>query len=146
MGKIEQTLKKIKRDIKPLLTEIFPEMEEEIKFAYEDNFQEWLGMLFSLDEWLVHPDMIFITADKLVTSTTKLKTARQELKNYEGLEDYDFISVVLIEGEIHLLDGYHRVLKAREIGINQLRGCVWVKAKNTHPNCARIKQLIINNL
>jgi hypothetical protein len=146
MEKIEQTLIKIKEDIKPLLIEIFPAMEEEIKFACEDNFQEWFGMLFELQKWLVHPSMIAIGGDQLVMQTSKLKEARAELIDYDTLKDYDFISVVLIKNELHLIDGYHRVLKARDIGISQLRGCVWNKAQNVHPNCGKIKQLIINNL
>ena len=146
MAKIEQTLMKIRDKIKPLLLEVFPDMKEEIEFAYEDNFQEWFGMLFDLHKWLVHPGMIAIGGDQLVMSTTRLKQARAELKDYEGLKDYDFISTVLIENEFHLVDGYHRVLKARDIGISQVRGCVWTKAKNVHPNCSKIKQLIINNL
>lgn len=146
MAKIEQTLMKIRDKIKPLLLEVFPDMKEEIEFAYEDNFQEWFGMLFDLHKWLVHPGMIAIGGDQLVMSTTRLKQARAELKDYEGLKDYGFISTVLIENEFHLVDGYHRVLKARDIGISQVRGCVWTKAKNVHPNCGKIKQLIINNL
>jgi hypothetical protein len=146
MGKIEQTLIKIKEEIKPLLIEMFPAMEEEIKFTCEDNFQEWFGMLFELQNWLVHPDMIAIGGDQLVMQTSKLKEARAELIDYDTLKDYDFISVVLMENEFHLIDGHHRVLKARDIGISQLRGCVWTKEPNNHKNCGKIKQLMINNL
>lgn len=146
MTDIAKTLRKIRDDIEPLLREIFPDCAEEIEFACEDNFQEWFGMLFKLEEWLVHPAMIEIGSDKLVMSSSKLKEARAELDDYEGLKNYDFISTVLIENEFHLIDGYHRVLKARELGISQLRGCVWTKAKNVHPNCGKIRELIIKNL
>lgn len=143
---LTNTLIKIRDEVKPLLIEMFPNMVAEINFAYEDNFQEWFGMLFELNKWLVHPGMIAIGGDQLVMSTSKLKETRAELESYEGLEDYGFISTVLIENEFHLIDGYHRVLKARDIGISQVRGCVWTKAKNVHPNCGKIKQLIIKNL
>ena len=144
--KIKQTLIKIKDDVKPLLIEMFPNSWESIEFAYEDNFREWLAMLFDLQKWYLRSDIISIEEGKLFLQTNKLKKVREELVNYTTLEDYDFISVVLMGNELHLIDGYHRVLKARDSGIAHLKGCVWEKAPNKHPNCAKIRELIIKNL
>lgn len=138
MGKIRQTLIKIKEDIKPLLVEMFPHLEKQIQFAYEDDFQEWFGMLFDLKSWSMSSSTIGI--EKFA------KDSLADIRGYEGLKDFGYISVVLIEGDYQLVDGYHRVLVASQRGLLQLEGVVWEKKLNDHHNCEKIKQLIIDNL
>ena len=144
MGQITQTLIKIKEDIKPLLTEMYPNLIELIDFVHRDNYQEWAGMLFNLIEWQISPELIDINT--LTLSDIKSKKVAKELDDYVGMTDFGYISVVVMDGEQHLIDGYHRVLTAKEQGIRQLKGGVWTKEPNTHENCAKIKNLIINNL
>lgn len=144
MIKINQTLMKIKDNIKPLLLEVYPNMQEEIEFAYQDNFQEWFGMLFELSKWQLRPGMIDINLIEM--SDSRIKEVSNDLKDYEGIKDYGFISAVEMDGNLHLIDGYHRVLVAKNIGISQIRGCIWQKNQNTHVNCDKIKKYIINNL
>ena len=144
MNKIEQTLMKIRDDIKPLLIEMYPKMSESISFHWQEGYKEWFGMLFKLNEWQIRPGMIDI--NDIVMSETRTKEVELDLESYEGIEDYGFISIVEMEGSFHLIDGYHRVLVARNIGISQLRGCIWAKIPNPHVNCAKIKNIIINNL
>lgn len=144
MAKINQTLIKIKDKIESLLLEMYPNMSESITFHKQEGYQEWFGMLFKLSEWQLRPGMIDI--NDIEMSNSRTEEVKVELEAYEGIEDYGFISVVEMENRFHLIDGYHRVLVARDIGISQLRGCIWKKESNTHPNCAKIKNLIINNL
>lgn len=147
MAKVIETLIKIKSRIADLLVEIFPNCKEEIEFACKDDFKEWFGMLFKLNEWQMRPGMIAIDKDSLVMSSTLLNKAREENKNNgNDIEDYGFISVVIIDGEFHLIDGYHRVLIAQEKGIISLRGIIWEKKPNSHVNCSKIKKLIIDEL
>ena len=142
---IEQTLKKIREKIKPLLLEIYPNMQEGIQFAYEDNFQEWFGMLFKLNEWQMRPGMIGLK--HLEMSKKLIIKARKENQDREGdIEDYGYVSVVQIENDFHLIDGYHRVLEAQDEGMLQLKGVIWEKQPNYHENCAKIKKLIIDEL
>ncbi len=144
MTKIENTLRKIRDKIKPLLLEMYPDLSEAIESHYQENFNEWFGMLFKLHEWEVKAGIVNI--DELVMSQSKTAEVREELLDYEGLSDYGYISVVFLEGEYHLIDGYHRVLIARENEITHLKACIWEKVPNNHENCNKIKQLIIKNL
>lgn len=144
MAKIEQTLMKIRDKIKPLLLEIYPDMSELISFHHQEGFQEWFGMLFKLDEWQLRTGMIDINLIEM--SDSRIEKIKDELEDYEGIEDYGYISTVEMENEFHLIDGYHRVLVARQQGLLQLKGCIWSKKTNTHKNCAKIKKLIIENL
>jgi len=165
MANIVNTLIKVKDQIKPLLIEIFPDCEEAINFQYEDNFQEWFGMLFKLEEWDLTMEEFWVQS--LEMSESRIKKCKEELKSYEGLEDFGIISVVKMEHEYigavplddgyfhespemeienHLVDGYHRVLIAKKRGLSKLKGCAWEKHPNDHPNCKKIKNLIINNL
>ena len=145
MGKIKQTLMKIRDKIKPLLLEMYPNMQESISFHHQEGYQEWFGMLFKLNEWQLRPGMIDI--DNIEMSEKSINKALIENQDNTGIiEDYGFISVVEMDGKFHLIDGYHRVLVARDTGISQLRGCIWKKEPNTHENCEKIKKLIIDNL
>ena len=145
MGKIEQTLKKIKDDIKPLLIEMYPDLSEAISFAHQDNFQEWFGMLFEMHKWNAKADLIDIK--DLILSNKRTEEVLKELEGYIEMTDFGYISVVSMEDGYHLIDGYHRVLLiAKEQEMLQLKGIVWSKGPNLHPNCAKIKKLIINNL
>jgi len=144
MARINQTLMKIRDKVKPLLLEMYPNMQESIDFHWQEGYQEWFGMLFKLNEWQLRPGMIDINDIEMSQSRTEEVTL--ELEAYEGIEDYGFISVVEMENRFHLIDGYHRVLVARNIGISQLRGCIWKKEPNTHENCGKIKKLIIDNI
>jgi len=144
MADIKKTLIKIKDKIRPLLIEMYPNMVESINFHNQEAYQEWFGMLFKLNEWQMRPAMIDI--NDIEMSESRTKEVQVELEAYEGIEDYGFLSFVEMEDRFHLIDGYHRVLVAREIGISQLRSCIWKKETNTHENCAKIKKLIIDNL
>lgn len=144
MAKIEQTLMKIRDKIKPLLLEMYPDMSELISFHHQEGFQEWFGMLFKLNEWQLRTGMIDI--HDIEMSDSRITEVMGELDNYEGLTDWGYLSTVEMENKLHLIDGYHRVLIARNEGMSQLRGCIWKKEKNTHKNCGEIKKLIIENL
>lgn len=144
MANIEQTLMKIRDKIKPLLLEMYPGLSEAISFHWQEGYQEWFGMLFKLREWQLRPGMLDI--NDIITSDTKELEARGELESYEGLEDYGFISAVEMEDRFHLIDGYHRVLIARDNGMLQLKACIWKKEENLHENCDKIRKLIIDNL
>mgnify|MGYP000877741051 CR=1 FL=1 len=146
MGKIEQTLKKIKDDVKPLLDEMYPDLKEGIAFAYQDDFQEWFGMLFDMPKWQMKSGLINI--EKLIDSMSERRAIETSvgLEDYERITDFGYISVVDIEGEHHLIDGFHRVLVAKQRDLLQLKGVIWEKKSNNHPNCAKIRKLIINNL
>lgn len=135
---------KIRDKVKPLLLEMYPNMQEAIDFHWQEGYQEWFGMLFKLNEWQLRPGMIDI--NDIEMSQSRTEKVKVELEAYEGIEDYGFISVVEMENRFHLIDGYHRVLVARDIGISQLRSCIWKKEPNTHENCEKIKKLIINNI
>jgi hypothetical protein len=146
MGKIEQTLMKIRDEIKLLLLEIYPNMVESISFHWEEGYQEWFGMLFQLNAWELRSGMIDINDIQMSESRTEEVRKEMTAECFKNIEDYGFISVVEMDNKFHLIDGYHRVLIAKDIGISQLRGCVWKKEYNNHKNCEKIKLLIINNL
>lgn len=137
-----QTLMKTRDKIKPLLVEMFPDCEDAIQFQYEDGFQEWFGMLFTLKDWKLTPKTLDIADIQM--SKSKTRKSEDELFSYEGLEDFGIISVVLMEGEFHLIDGYHRTVLAKQRGLLQLEGCVWEKVSNNHENCTKIRTIIIN--
>ena len=146
MGKLLETLIKVKGEIKPLLLEMFPDCLEAIEAAYTDDFQEWFGMLFHMPSWRVKPGLINL--NKLITNPRLDKVSEVEVKD-EGFDDdmdYGYISVVEIGGDHHLVDGYHRVFIAQENGMEQLKGVIWKKYPNDHPNCSIIKKLILNAL
>jgi hypothetical protein len=145
MGKIKQILIKTKDRIKDLLIEMKPEMEKEIELAYKDNFNEWFGMLFQLDKFDLRPGLIDINNIKM--SKSKLKEAQSEMLLYENLRDLHYISMVQIGQEYHLIDGYHRVIKARKANIDVLKATIWTKVEhNDHKNVPKIRGLIMDNI
>ena len=127
-----------------LLIEMWPESAEQIKFAHDDNFKEWASMLFQLKIWDLKPCIVEVQNLHMLESLKD--TAEKELESYKDLEDYGYISVAKMGEDLHLMDGYHRVLLAKQRGTKLLDGALWVKAENNHPNCQKIKKLIINNL
>lgn len=144
MRNIEFSFKKVRGQIMDLLIEIWPGQAEAIKFAHDDNFKEWAAMLFKLDMWQMKPHVFDL--DTLEMSQTTTEAAMAELESYEGLTDYKYITGVEIADDIHLLDGYHRVLLAKKRRVNSIPGVLWYKEENTHPNCAKVKRLILDNL
>lgn len=145
MGKIEQILTKTKDRIKDLLIEMKPEMVKEIELAYKDNFNEWFGMLFQLDKFDLRPGLIDINNIKM--SKSKLKEAQSEMLLYKNLIDLHYISMVQIGQEYHLIDGYHRVIKARKAGIGVLKATIWTKVEhNDHKNVPKIRGIIMDNI
>lgn len=141
---MENILVKIKDKIKPLLILMFPLCQKSIEFQYKDDFKEWFGMLFKLNNWNLEEKSINIS--KLHLSKTQIKKSEIDLHLYEDIENFGIISTVEINNELHLIDGYHRVLIARQRGLEKLQGCVWSKIKNKHINCDLIKNLILKNL
>jgi|VirMetMinimDraft_7_1064189.scaffolds.fasta_scaffold125988_2 hypothetical protein len=144
MKKIDNTLIKIKDEVALLLRGMYPELLEAIEYHKQEHFQEWFAFLFEADKWQASTDLINIR--DIQTSATKSMAANRELETYQGLPDLGYMSVVLIDGKYHLIDGYHRVLLARERGFDALKCVIWKKELNMHQNCQKIKQLIINNL
>lgn len=138
------TLSKVKTELARLLTQMYPDMNEAIAYHTQENFREWFGILFDLHKWEATTTMIDIDTIQYVQS--KMEVAKTEIDDYQGIEDLGYITVVTIESEYHLLDGYHRILLAKDREIDTVKAVVWKKGQNMHSNCQKIKQLILDNL
>ena len=144
MKSVENTLNKIKDEVALLLREMYPELLEAIDYHKQENFQEWFAMLFEGHKWKA--STIIVDTKLIITSESRMDMVEQEIESYQGLPDLGYITIVPLEGEYHLIDGYHRFLLAKEREIDTLKAVLWTKTPNMHPNCQKIKQLIINNL
>jgi hypothetical protein len=144
MKDIKKTLERIKDDLKVLLDDMYPNLKESIALAHKEHFKEWFAMLFEINKW--HLEGRLICVDKLILVDKLENKAKEELEDYQLMEDLSWISAIEQSKELFLLDGYHRVLLAKERDLKELKGVVWRKEPNFHKNCTLIKNLIFNNL
>ena len=143
MAIISETLKNISVKVESLLIEMYPNLSEAIAFHAIENQKEWFAMLFTLHKW--QASSAVIDQNTIHTQEYREAAVLKEIEGYSDV-DYGYITVVLMEGEYHLVDGYHRVFIARQEGVDKLKAVVWEKKPNNHPNCQKIKDLILKNL